>query len=1001
MKRFERFMSVFLCMLVLMLFIPSPSNAANPNDGVGSIGTSNVADKQDDELLPNSGDIVPEEKKDENSKSMFQKYGRSALILDYKTSFKDTKKSLLKQIGIPIEDYLNTSFLFHTLNALLWQLYLIAASFFVKWISWGFNMVIITHILTAYKSAMESLATSIWDPMIYLMSSVAVAWMVYYWISGKKTMLWTTLLNSILIIALSTSIFMKLPNFLRDVSNASADVSTTILTGLMDKKIQKKISKNLAKSSAKDRKKMALDIMEESLDGIFIDLPYMLINFGSPELAKQIPWENVLNPPLGKSRNEVLQDTYDKWVETGNCIELPNGMRNLIGEKPIKEMKKIEEPKKCALRDKMKWMTADKAPERLGNSIIIIVFSLIAMICFVYIAFLTIIWQFIALGRGLLAAVYLLISLWPGYGMKEAATWGWSMIQALFMKVFYTIILAVYIIMVTALSSKTDEIGFLNIWLLAIGLFVGLKIALSELRTKLSNIPLGNGIFLQGTTNEAEQGFGFIKRTGEKAFGYGAKTLGYGKKALGYGAKALGYGTAITGAVTGNQIVARSGLAIARKGVGGAIEQEGYKALNRVAERRKDSIAEKKEQKAAERAYQDRVDGLLPEDAAFANYVRNTCGIDVTTSEGQAKLGEVAPDFAKNNTAALSRIGENTLSREMARQMPRNVPPPGSLEHKLLSQKFGEENVERWREAQSEVDGRLQAYKKLSTIDKATIQKPKTDRAAVQKQFEKIQNKNALGKKVLADFKNQVANSGSVVIDLNQMGSIGSMGSIGEKSLQVKVTGNLKQHLPDTAAETQKVMESVRKQIADKLRAEGIQANKMNKPIKVKIDMPVGGNGTFGTQKVDLVLDRVNTSGSSAESLDPEILRNQIKKILASVNKERSITPPPKIDLAATFVGKFTDVLQSATKVENELQRQLNFIESNTDVENISDFAASDKLNKLLREEFDSFEKQIRKMQQELGLQANNMTSSMKSFQADVQDVIATINKMKKDVKKS
>jgi hypothetical protein len=1011
MRRWKLILATFLCAMVFVFAVSSTSNAANADQG--SASENKAAAKYS---IPDTGTLVPKTDKREDSSSIFWKYGLGAFVLDYKSSFDDPKEDVKEDCDVSwtnwvpvygaykngkclasaanaatsgaVEDftkYLDISFYINTYNTMLWQNYIVVAFCLVKFVSWAFTLEIITLMLNAYQQAMLSLQETLWKPLMYLMWAVAVAWMVYYWISGKSTKLWSTFLNSIIIIALSATLFTNLPTFLQSVSNASTDVSVTILSGL----VNQNSPENGNNTTAETHRDAALNTMEDNMSGILLDLPYVLINFGSPKLANAIGIDNVLKHGTnGEKRNEALQSAYKRLDDDG--------------------------------KKQMEWMTSAKAPERLANSVIIMLFALAVGICFCIVAALCIIWQFIALGRGLLAAVYLVIGLWPEYGLKEFFLWFWSMIQALFMKVFYTIVLAIYIIMVVALASEVDDMGFLLLWLLAIGMFIGLAIALKELREKLTSIPLGNGVFLKGTTNEAEQVLEKVKNAGEKA---------------------LGYGTAIAGMAAGNPMVAKAGLAMAKRGVGGAVQSTAHDAISSGADKIKSHRAEKKEKKAAEKAYEDRVDGLHPEDAQFANYVRNASGIDVTTADGQEMLKKAAPDFAKNNAAALSRIGENTLAREMAKAMPPGrVPPKDSLERELLSRKFGEDNVNLWADAQTAVDGRLQKWNALTPEQKANTPKPKTDRAAVQKQFEKMQmgnrlnsnfqqmvvdnkntagdqvyadftqfrqqlhNKNAIGDKVLANFKNQVAKTGSVVIDLNQM-SMGKMGSIGDKSLNVKVTGNLSKHLPNTAAETQKVMESVQKQIVDKLRVEGIQANNIQKPVTVKVDVPVGGGGAFGTQKVDLVVDKVSTGGSSGATLDPQVLRDQIKGILATASRESTISTPQKIELASNFIVKHTgvvplaDQVKSATNIETELQKSLNFVSSNSGA-SVDAFASSDVLSdfmKLNKKEYDTFEKQIRKMQRELGLQANHMTSAMESFQADVKDVIKTINKIKQE----
>ena len=1033
MRRYQRILATFICAIVFVFAMASTAYAVNGDFGSKVEDDSKAAESfskpPEKYSIPATGTLVPKSDKREDSSSIFWKYGFAAFVLDYKHSFNinEQAKDVVEDCDISWSNfipgkgamkvaecaksslgfgvsaaqqsadwtkYLDISFYINTYNTMLWWNYIVVAFSFVKFISWAFTLEIITIMLDAYKQAMLSLEETLWKPFMYLMWAVAIAWMVYYWISGKSTKLWSTLMNSLIIIALSATLFTNLPTFLQAVSNASTNVSVTILSGLVNQNHDAELNG----ATAKNHRQVALNVMEDNMSGILLDLPYILINFGSPALANAIGIDNVLKHGTnGEERNKALSRAYNSFDEDG--------------------------------RNQMKWLTAEKAPQRLANSVVIMIFAAACGICFCIIAALTIIWQFIALGRGLLAAIYLVIGLWPEYGMKEFFLWLWSMIQALFMKVFYTIILAIYIIMVVALASKVDEMGFLLLWLLAIGMFIGLMIALKELREKLTSIPFGNGVFGKGATNDAEQVLEKFKSAGEKA---------------------LGYGTAVAGMAAGNPMIAKAGLAMAKKGVSGAIQSTAHDAISSGADKLKARREERKSNKEAERAYEDRVNGLDPEDARLANHVRDLTGIDVTTPEGQAMLGKVAPDYAKNNKAALDRIGENTLAREMAKQMPRNAPVPGSLEHEMLSRRFGEDNVNLWNEAQGQVNGRLQQWNSLSPEQKANTPKPRTDQAAVQKQFEKLQtgnrlnrevdkmrkdhigdqvyanftqmrqqyknaagnqfhdsfkqvrqqSKNVLGDKIYSDFKKQVEKSGELVVDLNQL-SRNVSGITSSKPLEVKFRGDFKSALTNNPEVSMKNIESIPKQIEDHVKATG-GVDKMNQPITVEVNMPVGEGGTFGTTKTNVTVEKINTGGSSGASLDPEVLRNQIRDILATASRESTIPTPGKIkldQLNPAVLGDNSQVIRSAEKVMSSLQKQLNFVSSNSDA-GIDAFSPVSELNKFMKKEFDSFEKQIRHIQKEFGLQANRMATEMESFQADVKDVMKAIDKIKKDAVK-
>ncbi|WP_028778217.1 hypothetical protein [Shimazuella kribbensis] len=1038
MGQWKRIVFALLSVFVFMLAVSSSTDAAEIKD-------EPTLKKSNTYTVPVTGDLVPKDERDPKSTSLFGRYGLATFQLDYLTTFEPAEaikencgfswKMLLPGSGLKcaasvadkkfddsVGKYLDVNFYINVYNTMLWQNYITAAFALVKFVSWAFTLEIITIMLNAYKQAMLSLQKLLWEPMMYMMWAVAVAWMIYYWISGKKTKLWSTFINSLIIIALSATVFTQLPTFLQTVSNASTDVSITILSGL----VGQDPSKELNEATPSTHRDVALRQMNDSMNGILLDLPYILINFGNPNIANKIGIDGLLKKGYdfgSVDRSNYLKERYDAFKKENN---------------------------KDAMKQ-MQWMTAEKAPQRLANTVVIMLFAFATGVCFCIIAALTIIWQFIALGRGLLAALYLLISLWPEYGMKEAFLWLWSMIQALFMKVFYSIILAIYIIMVVALAAEVEEMGFLLLWLLAIGMFIGLMIALKEFRQKLESIPFGNGVFGKGATNEAENVL---------------------KKGAELGLAAAGIGAAVAATAAGQPHLARMAMNVANKGIGGAIKGEATKQFGggdgSLAQKVQKNRAERKERNTAEAEYQERTSGLNPEDRALANHIRDVSGIDVTTDEGRALLNKAAPTFADNNAAALNRIGQHNLAQRMAKEMPRHMPPPGSLQHEMLARKFGEENVEMWREANANewesVETKLSAYNNLSAKEKVTTAKPTMTNAGVQKQFEKlqlgnrlnddvyqiqknavgnqvladfndfrqqlqnknaigdhvlanfssfreqIQNKNAIGQQVYESFKQHVANTGTVVLDLNQMNipSMGAMGSVGDKSLNVKVTGNLKQHLPNNAEEAQKVFDTVQKQIYEQLRTEGIHPDKIEKPVTVNVDMPVAG-GTFGTQKVEVVVDKVNTGGGSGGSnaeLDASVLRDQISHILSSASTSQNITPPGKIELASNFIIKYagigdnTNVVELSGNIVSELQKNHNFVKSNPDA-SVDGFAPSQVFTDFLGIELNSLEEQIRHMQKDLKLKANTLGNATQSFLADMTDAMGAINEIKTNAEKS
>lgn len=631
------------------------------------------------------------------------------------------------------DNLISFSWAFNFFAKMIWDQYLVIAFFFIKVVSWAFSLEIITYLKTAFDTAMSRLQTTIWDPFMYLMWAVSVCWLVYFWISGKKTKLWTTFTNSLIIIALSSTLFANLGNYLQTLSNASTYTSVTILSGLSD------LNAPSYNPNAPNSQQQAYSAMESSLAGIFLKLPFQMVEFGSMDFANA----NNFQPPKGNLPSWF--PTSPTTTTTGQSPSYHNWSLLLTLGSDMNSRREVIQNAYAAEKDdnakkKYLWFLPDEAVDRFVTTSLSTAASFAGLCCFLYISILTIIWQFIAIGRGLLAALYLLMGLWPGYGMKEAAQWAWSLVQAMFMKVFYTIILAVYINMIAAIADEADSIsinagsgffngiiGALTVWLLAVGVFIGLMLALKDLRQKLTNIPLGNGMFLKGATNEAEQVFDKVKEMGQKG---------------------LGYGTAIAGAATGNPALAKAGLSMT-KGFGHMMQQEGKQRLGAFAEKREEKKERKNATEAADAAFENRLAGLSEEDKQFAEDIYDKTGIDLTTQQGRQAYTNLVPD-ARNNAAVLDRIQENADEVElkqaasMAQVMPSKIPAKGTAEYADLAKRVGgAENIELWRqEYAKEIDRvnnspEMARWNALPKAQQLVTAKPNISMANIQNGFEK------------------------------------------------------------------------------------------------------------------------------------------------------------------------------------------------------------------------------------------------------------------------
>jgi hypothetical protein len=528
----KRFRSVIIALLAVLFFTVAMANPAFAENADGGGGGS--SDITDGDL--NTG-LYPEEKTDKQSDRLFDRYPVGNYELVYIDNPEDLGGDSGKEdcsfyevgckAGNAATDAANLAFkAFFLITDGIWWLYLVIAKWLITVVSWGFTMQVLDYMFTAYSETLQGIQNTLWEPFKYLMWSVAVAWMVYYWITNKTTRLWSTFINSLLIIALSGTILSNLPNFIQSLSTTFTDVSALIMSGLSEDQ-EDDPTANQDESTSK-----AVDLMKDDLFNFAIVIPYKMVNFGSVPLSQKTIdgqdmrfWESV-----------VSQDSY--------------------GKRQDKVIEFFKAEKDDASKEKYSWFTKEDVGTRLSFAALTFFASLACLLCFVMMAFYVIMWQLIALGRGLLTAIYFLLSLWPEWGLELALQHMWGVIQAEGMRLWYTLNLVVYLNLVIKLAThmEDDNIGMLSVWLIAFLLFLGLNHAMKELRQTLTAIPLGGGKSLAGATKEGEE----------------------------MGNKVAGAAVMAAGAVTGTGALVGAGLALQQGGMGNVFKSAGLGAVSKV-----------------------------------------------------------------------------------------------------------------------------------------------------------------------------------------------------------------------------------------------------------------------------------------------------------------------------------------------------------------------------------------------------------------------------------
>lgn len=397
------------------------------------------------------------------------------------------------------EDYtleiVDEGFIASALNTFMnlgWLLYVYLMYYAIFFLDWAFSLEVIDYIAKVYERVIITIKTSILDELYYLMFAVAIAWATYYWVVGKTTKMWKTLLNIIVIQALILLFFStgekayySLPNILTRMTDNSSKVSTAILSGFATEISEGSCGGGQVipnpqvianPSNEKDMNKNAEEIRKSTKQSLFCFLvlqPYQIVNFGSiekandQELKKELgkaPWEVVVSATDSEQREKVIEKNY----------KADDGEKNIFYR-----------------------YTEDGYGDRFVPLIMLSNSGVLVAIVFSIICLMIIIWQFIAISRGILGVFFLVISLWPEYGLRESVKWFWSMIQALFMKVFYTIYICVLITVMLELMNDYNLSPLLQLIYL-IGFMIGLWQVMREVQSKIEHLPLSEGIALEG-----------------------------------------------------------------------------------------------------------------------------------------------------------------------------------------------------------------------------------------------------------------------------------------------------------------------------------------------------------------------------------------------------------------------------------------------------------------------------------------------------------------------
>ncbi|MFD1675625.1 hypothetical protein [Alicyclobacillus fodiniaquatilis] len=348
----------------------------------------------------------------------------------------------------------------------VWQMYLLGVDNVIRLVQWAFNLQIVQILTGSLAFAIDAIRRAIWEPIWYFMSAIAVAWMIYYWVSGRVQKMWGTVFTTIAIIGIAGAVFSNMPALLNGANEASAQVSTQVLDTM---------SSGMNQGSTDGQS--ALDTVSSALWTALAKDPYLMLEFG--------------NIKDGKKNFNTIMPMDDQQRQ--------NWFNNQTTEQGLGS--RLSTPKYSIT-------TSIGLGTRATDLVVIFIVGLVFSVMLAYYAFQLVWWQFVALARGMMAASFLLVSLWPEHGLREVGKWAFSCIEAFVYKVVMTIALGSILVMYMGITNAMSQLGWLPTLLMQIAMIIAVWTTIKELKGKALGLPLPSGHVLGGggPTPGAEEG---------------------------------------------------------------------------------------------------------------------------------------------------------------------------------------------------------------------------------------------------------------------------------------------------------------------------------------------------------------------------------------------------------------------------------------------------------------------------------------------------------------
>ncbi|PTM52717.1 hypothetical protein [Desmospora activa] len=440
-----------------------------------------------------SSDLLPGEPIDS---PFYEKYDRSAYKLDYVP--KEDPSGIAETMEVQFYLFLNI------LLNLGWSLYLFLVEFTIRIVNWAFDKKLTNDLIDILGELFPALENTLWDNLWFLGASVAVLAAVLLWGSGKTQRSALVLAGMIILLAIVPSLLANFPAWIKTVNSVATDIGGEVLVkmvkadqGLFDNMSGQEMARlqRLAETNPQayeqemEERRKELEELKEKRgihavdDAIWKSLAYetyIVANCGDKEKCTKYIDELLALGDDDEQRREYLrhgdEEGSNKWIDEDGVSK----------------------------NEDLKQFTKAGFPERATNAVVTGLLGLIPLLALVVFSFLTLYWTGIAMGFAILGVIFLLLAFWPGFGWGEVAYWTWRSFSALLMKLFYAIVLAVFLatwILIQPGGSHLQNLGLGGRIIVISFLLLGFWTAVESLRRKWINPPKlqGGSIAADGT----------------------------------------------------------------------------------------------------------------------------------------------------------------------------------------------------------------------------------------------------------------------------------------------------------------------------------------------------------------------------------------------------------------------------------------------------------------------------------------------------------------------